>query len=194
MEKTKTAKLAPAESEVGLVLFDQSLRPIAFDRGAAGILRYPDPPNGARAELADYIPREIWDLVGRPKSTVQSGPGTRIHAGESEYLCRAHLVEFSSESCSIVALHMEKVWSANEVVQEIGSKFQFTNREREVLARTSKGFSSNEIAAQLHISPNTVRSFVRLIMTKMGVATRSEIVAAVLQPHTRPQPEDKEKA
>jgi DNA-binding CsgD family transcriptional regulator len=180
---------------VGLVLFDQSLKPIAFDRGAAGILRYPHPLNGARAELADYIPGEIWDLVGRQKSTVQSGPLTRIHAGESEYLCRAHLVEFSAKSpaYSIVALHMERVWSANEVVQEIGSKFQFTNREREVLAQTSKGFSSNEIAAQLHISPNTVRSFIRLIMTKMGVAKRSEIVAAVLEPRSRLQSEDNEK-
>jgi DNA-binding CsgD family transcriptional regulator len=191
MDEVTKVKSAPTEVEVGLVLFDRSLNPIAFDRGAAGILKYPHPPSGVKAELADYIPSEIWDLVGRQKLTLESGLGTRIHAGESEYVCRAYLVESLSDSPadSLVALHLERVWSANDVVEELGSKFQFTAREREVLSRTTKGFTSNEIAAQMHISPNTVRSFTRLIMTKMGVTKRSEIIAAMLQPCSRSKQE-----
>jgi DNA-binding CsgD family transcriptional regulator len=174
-----------AESEVGLILFDKSLNPIAFDRGAAGILNY-HPQNG-NTELAGYIPREMWDVVGRHHSTIRAGGRTRIHAGENDYLCRAYLVETSNGSLTnpLVVLHLEKIRSTTDTVQELGSKFHFTEREEEVLSGISKGLTSNEIAAQLKISPNTVRSFIRLIRTKMGLTRRSEIVASILKPRER---------
>ncbi len=166
-----------------MVLFDQSLKPIAFDQGAAAILNYPD-PRGGKAELAGSIPKEIWNLVSRHKSSGRPVVTSRVHSGNNEYLCRAYWVESSSESQvqPIVALHLKKVSSANDVIQEVGLKFQLTDRELEVLAGISKGLTSNEIAASMKISPNTVRAFFRLIMIKMGVTTRSGITAAILQP------------
>jgi DNA-binding CsgD family transcriptional regulator len=40
--------------------------------------------------------------------------------------------------------------------------------------------TSKEIATRLEISPNTVKAFVRLVMVKMGVTTRSGIVGKLL--------------
>jgi DNA-binding CsgD family transcriptional regulator len=39
-----------------------------------------------------------------------------------------------------------------------------------------EGFTSKEIAERMKISPNTVKAFIRLVMVKMGVSTRSGII------------------
>lgn len=56
--------------------------------------------------------------------------------------------------------------------------FQLTNREEEVLALLVDGYSNAEIAAQLVISVAAVKFHVSNILSKMGVANRTE--AAVL--------------
>jgi DNA-binding CsgD family transcriptional regulator len=182
MTKPKRVKIAPTASEAGLVLFDRSLKPIAFDRGAAGILNFPRPPTRGGG-VPDCVPSEMLKLIGFYKSTIRFGERTRVHAGEGVYLCRAYLMESSSESLAnpVVAVHMEKVWSAKDAVEEISTRFLFTVREREVLSGISRGLTGHEIAAQLNLSPHTVRSFIRLIMTKMGVVKRSEVVSALLK-------------
>ena len=40
--------------------------------------------------------------------------------------------------------------------------------------------SKKEIAIRMNISPNTVKAFLRLVMVKMGVSTRSGIVGRVV--------------
>jgi hypothetical protein len=42
------------------------------------------------------------------------------------------------------------------------------------------GLTTKEIAARIRISPNTVKSFLRSIMLKMGVTTRSGIVGKAI--------------
>ncbi len=62
-----------------------------------------------------------------------------------------------------------------EAVEDV----QFTPREREVVDLISEGSSNKKIAAQLHISPHTVKSHVRNIMEKLTLHTRLEIAAWV---------------
>ncbi len=49
-------------------------------------------------------------------------------------------------------------------------------REHEVLLRVSKGFTAEETAAALGISPSTVLTFVRRIYAKLEVNTRAEAI------------------
>ena len=51
-----------------------------------------------------------------------------------------------------------------------------TRREDEVLKLIAKGYSYNEIAESLMLSPNTVRSHIRNIYRKLAVKSRSEAV------------------
>ena len=51
-------------------------------------------------------------------------------------------------------------------------------REREVLQLVADGRSVAQIAAELHLSPHTVRNHVRHAMQKLGVHTRLEAVVA----------------
>ena len=52
-----------------------------------------------------------------------------------------------------------------------------TAREREVLRLIAEGFSNQELAARLHLSPQTVKVHTRNIYSKLGVASRTQAVA-----------------
>ena len=56
-----------------------------------------------------------------------------------------------------------------------------TKREREVLAFLSEGKDKEEIAQALVISPQTARTHIQNILTKLGVHSRLEAAAFVLQ-------------
>jgi DNA-binding NarL/FixJ family response regulator len=55
---------------------------------------------------------------------------------------------------------------------------ELSEREREVLALLARGLSNAEIAARIHLSEGTVRNYVSAILSKLGVADRTQ--AAVL--------------
>lgn len=55
-----------------------------------------------------------------------------------------------------------------------------TPREREVVRRVALGRSTPQIAADLNLSPATVRSHVRNAMVKVGAHTRAQLVALVM--------------
>lgn len=56
-----------------------------------------------------------------------------------------------------------------------------SGREREVLRCMARGMTTAHIAAELYISENTVKTHVRHILEKMGVANRAEAVARATQ-------------
>jgi PAS domain S-box-containing protein len=55
-----------------------------------------------------------------------------------------------------------------------------TEREREVVTLIALGRETAEIATELHISPETVRTHVRNAMGRLGAHTRAQLVAIVL--------------
>jgi DNA-binding CsgD family transcriptional regulator len=57
---------------------------------------------------------------------------------------------------------------------------KLTPREREVVRRVALGASTRQIAAELYLSPATVRSHVRNAMVKTNAHTRAQLVAIVL--------------
>ncbi|GEA88557.1 response regulator [Cellulomonas cellasea] len=51
-----------------------------------------------------------------------------------------------------------------------------TEREREVLREVGRGRSNSEIAATLHLSPATARTYVSRLLTKLDARDRSQLV------------------
>ncbi len=66
----------------------------------------------------------------------------------------------------------------------IAARFNLTARERETVGFLIEGLTSKEIAGHMNISPNTVKAFIRLIMVKMGVSTRSGIIGKFVRNHS----------
>lgn len=58
-----------------------------------------------------------------------------------------------------------------------------TEREREVLALMVEGLSNTQIAGKLTVSPSTIKSHVSNILSKLGVASRTEAVTLALRHH-----------
>ena len=77
--------------------------------------------------------------------------------------------------CSL-AIILERSSNGSIEIDQLSEKFHLSAREREVLPHLLNGLTTKEIASGMDISPNTVKVFLRMIMVKMGVSTRSGIV------------------
>jgi pimeloyl-ACP methyl ester carboxylesterase/DNA-binding CsgD family transcriptional regulator len=66
----------------------------------------------------------------------------------------------------------------NAIMEEnASSPDQLTAREKEILKRLSAGLSDQEIAADLFLSPNTIRWYNRQLYSKFGVKNRAQAIA-----------------
>ncbi len=65
--------------------------------------------------------------------------------------------------------------------QEADAYDKLSDREREVLKLTAEGYSSQEIADQLILSPKTVETYRSRLMQKLNLHHRSEIVRYALR-------------
>lgn len=63
-----------------------------------------------------------------------------------------------------------------------------TDREREVLALMAAGLNNPDIASRLVVSRGTVKAHVSSILSKLGVASRTEAVSLALQHHLVDRP------
>ena len=80
-------------------------------------------------------------------------------------------------------LLLERYSSGSAALEQVAKQFDLTDRERETVELLLQGLTSKEIAIRMGISPNTVKAFLRLVMVKMGVSTRSGIVGRVSGPY-----------
>lgn len=93
-----------------------------------------------------------------------------LHSGGSPIsplIARKILTHFCSDSKKLT----EQVFKAADINQVSLSK-----REQEVLEYITKGFSSNEIAILLNVSPHTILTFIRRIYTKLKVKSKTEAI------------------
>ncbi|MCB0155271.1 MAG: response regulator transcription factor [Anaerolineae bacterium] len=67
--------------------------------------------------------------------------------------------------------------------KELQVETDLTERELTVLRLMVDGLSNKEIAKELNLSPNTIRSHVSSILSKLGVTNRTEAVRLALQRH-----------
>jgi DNA-binding NarL/FixJ family response regulator len=94
------------------------------------------------------------------------------------------VLESEVESC--LALAVRAACSGQIVVPRmLGGRFErpvLTAREKQVLGMVVMGFSNGEIARKLHLAESTVKSHLSSIFSKLGVRSRNEAAALVLDP------------
>jgi DNA-binding CsgD family transcriptional regulator len=170
-----------AIADVGIVLLDLSMQPIAFDRGAAEM--FDEEAKRCGAGPAFSIPREIVEVIRRSKPGDPASEKMRFRLGMRDYTCRSYLLGSGGATGqnAFVAVHLERDGSVYDAVSEVGSEYRLTDREHEVLKEIAAGLTSKEVAQRMNISPNTVKVFLRMIMMKMGVSTRSGVIAKLLE-------------
>jgi DNA-binding NarL/FixJ family response regulator len=170
--------MSSSGAEVGLVLVDLSFNPVAFDQGAVSILNQ----SLSTTQTGIAIPEEILSALRRRSPSDLFAGRIAFHIGHREYSCCPHLLEtLDGSTRPLIALHLERDSSVADVIYKIAEEYRLTEREREALSGISMGLSSKQVAERMHISPNTVKAFRRLIMIKMGVTSRAGVVAKLLE-------------
>ena len=184
-ESLTRKKVPPSRSAAGFLLMDSSLNPISFNAEAIQILGYPDKMAKLRRTeifLAERI--RLTLLSGRP---LGSAPFvTEFRSGRRHYFCRAFLVDAQANDPAhpSIAVLLERGPFGLIPLSQVSQQFNLTQREEETLAYLVQGLSSKEIANRMSVSPNTVKAFLRLIMIKTGVSSRSAIVGKIMMTQT----------
>lgn len=167
---------APVTS-IGFLLLDSSLRAIVVNRIAAEILSYPRKPEAHKnfdAFLASKIHSTLFSMLDLNAPTLV----TEFQSGRRRYRCRAYRVDGPDNggTSGSVAVLLERFSPASLCIGQASERFHLTTREQQVLRHLVVGRTTKEIATGMEISPHTVKAFLRMIMVKMGVSTRSGIV------------------
>jgi DNA-binding CsgD family transcriptional regulator/tetratricopeptide (TPR) repeat protein len=105
---------------------------------------------------------------------------TVIRRGDFDELVRlSDLDSVGSSAGPVVAEVLERVRVHANFLPEMDSTIPLSPRERSVLAELVSGASVAEIASRLFVSQNTVKSQLRSVYRKLGVANRAEAEQAV---------------
>ena len=177
MQKIPTAASASSE---GFLLLDASTIPILVNPTAAEILLYPQKPEAQR-NLDGHLARRVRSILFSEQSNASS-PVAKFQSGRRTYLCRSFRVNgmTNGHTQASVVLLLQRISSRSASIAQLSERFRLTTREQEVAQFLLQGLTSKEIGMRMQISPNTVKAFLRLIMVKTGVSTRSGIIGKAL--------------
>ena len=192
IDDSRVSRAARSQSPAlgALLLPQMSLFPIAYNREALEILAFPRSPEDLVRSSAALARRIETRLVSR------SAKGARkfvaqFQSGNRTYHCRTLNVRFGGEfggendddpSRATTLILLERSASPSRLLKrQAWDKFGLAPRERQIIELLIEGMTTKEMAQALRLSPNTIKSFLRLVMAKMGVSTRSGIVGKLLE-------------
>ena len=168
-----------------VVLLDETRRIVEVNPAAAELL------GGPREQLVgvslrdrlDPAQREAADAEWRDFLRTGEYSGTRdllkTDGGEFRADFAARMADIGGRRMAIFVA-MAGGESEPAAIARGAANLGLTDREREVVTLIAMGLDTGEIAAELHISPETVRTHVRNAMAKLNVHTRAQLVAVVL--------------
>ena len=143
--------------------------------------------DGAAATRQIRLQSEAVQVIALTSFKEESLVQSALQAGAIGYLLKD--VSANELAQAIRAAHAGRATLSPEAAQVLvqaatqppapGS--DLTERERTVLALMVEGLNNTQIAARLTVSPSTIKSHVSNILSKLGVASRTEAVALALR-------------
>jgi PAS domain S-box-containing protein len=172
-------------SSNAIVLLDDERRYVDVNPPAAALLGRTREELLGRSSFESIAPAERSIAAKQWQAFLKSGDdsGTRalVRADGSEvkidYAARLATIGEHRLAIFVSVASTDLVADAQGGRAAAGS---LTSREREVITLIAMGRETNEIAEQLHISAETVRTHVRNAMSKLGARTRAQLVAIAL--------------
>jgi DNA-binding CsgD family transcriptional regulator len=166
-----------APSANGFLLLDTGFNLIAANDSALQILCFPsgaDRIKQPKVFIADRVRNTLLDHKNRDGTDFVK----EFRSGKRRYICKNFRVDCNGHyrvQPAFAVLLERDASSSYSALAEISEQFDLTQRERETVEYLLQGLTSKEIATRMQISPNTVKAFLRLVMVKMKVSTRSGI-------------------
>src|SRR5664279_1226028 len=147
-----TVSMAPGIN--GFLLLDTGLNLMAANDPALQILSFPsdtDRIKQPKVFLADRVRNTLRDQRHQNGSAFVK----EFKSGKRRYICKSFRLDYDGchSGQPVFAVLLERD-AAGSVLAEISQQFDLTQRERETVDFLLQGFTSKEIAARMHISPN----------------------------------------
>jgi DNA-binding CsgD family transcriptional regulator len=164
----------------GFILTDAEGKPLYANAEAKTIVTYPEGPRRFPSAWA-LMRKRILTPTG--KQNLASSSYVEFLSGRRKYVGLAiPLAKWRKPPAeAAVAVVLERNRVASWRAADVSESFHLTERERKVVELLIQGLTNKEIAERMNISPNTVRAFIRMVMGKLGVSTRSGIVGIVFR-------------
>lgn len=150
-------------------------------------------PGGDGLQAAQAIRRELPQVavVMLTSSEADEHVYEAMRLGAAGYLLKnldaSELFELLSDVAEgetaitrAMAARLLKGFAAHSVREERGEE-QLTERETDVLRLVARGYSNPQIADELFISVNTVKSHLKNILTKLQLENRTQVAAYAVQ-------------
>jgi DNA-binding CsgD family transcriptional regulator len=166
----------------GLVVVDRSLSLVASNIEAIQILTFPESPEKI-SQLDGWITKRIRGGLVKRESSSAPNFVDQFKSARRTYHCRSIPVSLNGNTRlrnhPALVLLLERNTNGGVAMAEICRRFGLTAREQATVRLLFEGLTSKEIADRMKISPHTVKAFLRLVMVKMGVSTRSGILGKI---------------
>jgi DNA-binding CsgD family transcriptional regulator len=178
--------LDPAQGGRGLILIDSAFAPVGYNAEAIRILTYPLGP-AENHQRVQQIEAKLRSLLvpfrySRRASRMLFQSGRRYYGVRIFELHNHRRTSAASSSrYHVRVVLLERLDRKRVDLVTVSQRFNLTPREQEALGLLLEGLTSKEIAGRMAISPHTVKTFLRLVMSKMQVSSRSAIIGKIIQ-------------
>jgi DNA-binding CsgD family transcriptional regulator len=164
------------------MVVDRSISLVASNIEAVQILTFPSFPEKI-PHLESWLTKRIRGSLLDRGSSSSLNFVTQFKSARRTYRCCSFPLNLEAKagapSRPALVLLLERNTNGAVKLAEICTRFGLTPREHATVRFLFEGLTSKEIAGRMKISPNTVKSFLRLVMVKMGVTTRSGIIGRI---------------
>lgn len=177
-------KVSQQQALPALILVDSSFKPVCYNTEAVRVLTYPQDPKQVQS-LSKHLETKLGPVSSQLRVPSRL-PGTAaIQSGRRHYVARtfvfnSHRSAHASSFYPAHALLLERQRRNVVDLRTVAEQFRLTPREKETLQFLMEGLTNKEIANRMSISPHTVKTFLRLVMSKMQVSRRTEILGKTL--------------
>lgn len=172
-----------ASSLPGVLVLNTFLGVVACNKEAFQILAFPDDTKGLK-HLTSFLAGQVHSKLVTRSSIERRQFVREFKSGRRTYQCRSlklHQIGKGTEMAGAIALLLERQPSTVlSLKRRTWNEFKLTHRERQTVELLVQGFTTKEIAQSMNISSNTAKTYLRQIMTKMRVSTRTGIIGKIL--------------
>lgn len=172
----------PADRGPGIVLLDRDGAVVSLTPEASDWLGELDPALLGSAGLLPYHARAFAARVRAAHEDREPAMRTRLRTRRGVWLLM-HGAPFSDGEHLAIIIEPAK---SGDVAPLIVEAYGLSQREVDVTRAIARGLRTPEIAAELHLSPHTVRDHVKAVFEKVGVSSRGELVHKLFAEHYAP--------
>jgi DNA-binding NarL/FixJ family response regulator len=174
----------PADAEPdgpGLLLFDADGALTGYNDEArqwlAQMPRQPTVPNPSAIALPSWVIGAVAQARAIATERDHGPARVRVRTRGGRWLvCHASCMRTSAGETGQTALVIEPA-ARSDIASILAAAHQLSSRELEITRLITRGVPTQDIAAQLFISPHTVRDHIKAIFDKTAVHSRGALVA-----------------